>query len=709
MSTLTEKTKSFKKTAKEHEAIRLLKGEALSILLYGGSRSGKTFMLLYAIIVRALKHKSRHLVLRLHFNHVKTSVWHDTLPKVIELACPHLSVKWNRSDYYVEFPNGSEIWIGGLDDKSRTEKVLGTEYSTIFFNECSQLTYDSTQTALSRLAENSGLVNKAYYDCVSGDTILDGQTETIAVLARKGKPIPIYTSRGIEIASAPWMNGRGMMYLIETAAGQKIEITASHRVWTKEGWKRAENITIGQPILCSDERPLLCDVRGVPSQMRRVQDSRESCYKCRRQCGGLFLQAATHGLAYLASSFCEVRHSQSDRRDLRHDESSFYKAHQRILAIRHILHNPACHVLLFLEFFSQLVYMGRCVCLRAFELSQQICPFCQRSRVASYLSEPCQELHLAVPSSSASLPSDTPDESSCFFSPVVAVKQTTTKPFYTLEVPIARHYIAQGIVSHNCNPPNKKHWLHEMFLDGIEPEEKQPYEHPEQYASLLMNPIDNKENLPDGYIETILGGLSRRKRERFLLGLWRSSVEGALWSEDDILRLSQPPVMDRIVIGVDPATTSGEKSDETGIIVAGKSGDRFIVLEDLSDRYSPNAWANKVIEAYDEWQADCVVAEVNNGGDMVEATLRTADKNVSYQKVWATRKKAVRAEPIEALYEQKRCFHCGVFPELEDQMCSWEQGKTKKEMGFSPDRMDAMVWAATALMIKKGKKKARAF
>jgi len=424
LSTLTEKTKSFKKTAKEHEAIRLLKGEALSILLYGGSRSGKTFMLLYAIIVRALKHKSRHLVLRLHFNHVKTSVWHDTLPKVIELACPHLSVKWNRSDYYVEFPNGSEIWIGGLDDKSRTEKVLGTEYSTIFFNECSQLTYDSTQTALSRLAENSGLVNKAYYD---------------------------------------------------------------------------------------------------------------------------------------------------------------------------------------------------------------------------------------------------------------------------------------------CNPPNKKHWLHEMFLDGIEPEEKQPYEHPEQYASLLMNPIDNKENLPDGYIETILGGLSRRKRERFLLGLWRSSVEGALWSEDDILRLSQPPVMDRIVIGVDPATTSGEKSDETGIIVAGKSGDRFIVLEDLSDRYSPNAWANKVIEAYDEWQADCVVAEVNNGGDMVEATLRTADKNVSYQKVWATRKKAVRAEPIEALYEQKRCFHCGVFPELEDQMCSWEQGKTKKEMGFSPDRMDAMVWAATALMIKKGKKKARAF
>lgn len=416
-------TKPFKKTDKQHEAIALLKSVARNVLLFGGSQSGKTFILLYAMVVRALKHKSRHLILRLHFNHVKTSIWHDTLPTVLNLKCPGLlpPSAWNKSDFFVSFPNGSEIWIGGLDDKQRTDKILGTKYSTVFFNECSQMTYDSIQTALTRLAENSGLTNRAYYD---------------------------------------------------------------------------------------------------------------------------------------------------------------------------------------------------------------------------------------------------------------------------------------------CNPPRKKHWAHVMFLDKKEPESEQLYPRPELYGSLLMNPVDNKENLSEDYFET-LNGLSRRKRERFVLGLWRDTVEGALWDEKDILRLSEKPSMDRIVIGVDPATTSGEKSDETGIIVAGKASDKFIVLEDLSGRYKPNKWAEVVIGAYNEWKADRVIGEANNGGDMVESTVRTADKDVSFTKVWASRGKAVRAEPVEALYEQGRGFHCGVFPELEDQMCSWEQGKTKAEMGFSPDRMDAMVWAATALMLKSGKRRVR--
>jgi len=163
----TLKTKTFEKTDKQRSAISILASDAIHVMLYGGSRSGKTFILLYAMVVRALKHKSRHLVLRLHFNHAKTSVWMDTLPKVIELACPTIKsvLNWNKSDFVLEFPNGSEIWIGGLDDKERAEKILGHEYSTIFFNEVSQLTYDSVQTALTRLAENSGLVNKAFYDC----------------------------------------------------------------------------------------------------------------------------------------------------------------------------------------------------------------------------------------------------------------------------------------------------------------------------------------------------------------------------------------------------------------------------------------------------------------------------------------------------------------------------------------------------------------
>lgn len=133
-------------------------------MLYGGSRSGKTFIVLYAMIIRACKFKSRHVILRLAFNHAKTSIWLDTLPKVLNICFPGLEVHWNKTDYYISFPNESEIWIGGLDDSTRVEKILGKEYSTIFLNECSQIPYESVQVAMTRLAEKSGLMNKIYYD-----------------------------------------------------------------------------------------------------------------------------------------------------------------------------------------------------------------------------------------------------------------------------------------------------------------------------------------------------------------------------------------------------------------------------------------------------------------------------------------------------------------------------------------------------------------
>ena len=160
------KIKTFSKTEKQIKAIDLISSKAKHIMLYGGSRSGKTFILCYALIIRACKEKSRHAILRLKFNHAKTSIWLDTLPKVINLCFPELekTIKWNASDYYIQFPNGSEIWVAGLDDKQRTEKILGKEYSTIFFNECSQIPYQSVIMALTRLAEKNNLTKKAYYD-----------------------------------------------------------------------------------------------------------------------------------------------------------------------------------------------------------------------------------------------------------------------------------------------------------------------------------------------------------------------------------------------------------------------------------------------------------------------------------------------------------------------------------------------------------------
>ena len=414
----TSATRTFEETRRQLDAVELLGTDASHILLYGGSRSGKTIILLAAMVCRALKRRSRHLILRFRFNHCKTSIWHDSLPAVLEMIAPRLPVQWDRGDFFVRFPNGSEVWIGGLDEKQRTEKVLGTQYSTIFFNECSQIAYPSVEMARTRLAENSGLANKAYYD---------------------------------------------------------------------------------------------------------------------------------------------------------------------------------------------------------------------------------------------------------------------------------------------CNPPNRKHWAHLQFIEKRDPMTKALLEHPDAYASMLMNPEDNRANLPDGYIETFLDTLSRRNRDRFRDGKWLDVSAGALWSEEMIQRKDAPPQADRIVIGVDPAASSGPdaeaKNVETGIIVAQRSGNDLIVLDDLSGTYTPAQWGQHAIEAFHAWRANLIVGERNNGGDMVEDVIRVRAANVAYKSVWASHGKSRRAEPIADLYEQGRGYHVGVFPELEDQMCSWVQGATVKEMGFSPDRMDALVWAATELFL----------
>jgi phage terminase large subunit-like protein len=149
----------------------------------------------------------------------------------------------------------------------------------------------------------------------------------------------------------------------------------------------------------------------------------------------------------------------------------------------------------------------------------------------------------------------------------------------------------------------------------------------------------------------------------------------------------------RVVVAIDPAVTSGEDSDLTGIIVAGMSADgHFYVLDDKTVKETPDAWARIAVEAYKEWEADRVVAEVNNGGDMVQILLRTINASIPYKKVIATRGKRVRAEPISALYEQRRVHHVGSFDMLEDQMVTWTP-----DMPKSPDRIDALVWALTDL------------
>ncbi len=429
-----------KLTPRQREANRLLAGPARNIMLRGGSRSGKTFILVRALIQRAINApESRHVIFRFRFNHAKTSVWSDTIPKVLKLCFPDMRVRFDKTDFYVELANGSQIWIAGLDDKERVEKILGQEYATLYFNESSQIPWGSVEMAMSRLAQR-------------------------------------------------------------------------------------------------------CDLAPAISK-------------------------AT-GRQYLA--------------------------------------------------------------------------------IKAYF---------------------------------------------------------------DCNPPSKLHWSFQLFRTKLKPGTKEALHNPDDYVEMKVNPSDNSENLPAEYFE-VLASMSAAKRLRFEAGEWASDVNGALWAlEDrtapdgkvmpglDSLRVARAPELHRIVVAVDPSGTRGDGGgDDIGIVVAGLGIDgHAYVLEDGTCQLSPEGWGRRAVDLYHRHGADRIVAERNFGGDMVRFTVATADRKVAFKEVTASRGKAVRAEPISALYEQGKVHHAGSFADLEDQMCNFTAS------GFigegSPDRADALVWALTELML----------
>lgn len=400
----------FRKTAKQQE-LTALQSAHIFCMAYGGSRSGKTFLTLRNIIIRACKCKSRHLVARLHFNHVKQSVVFDTLPKVMEKCFPHLPYVLNKADWFVKLPNGSEIWFGGLDDKERVDKILGNEYSTIFLNECSQLSWDAVTTVMSRLAEKTILVNRMWFD---------------------------------------------------------------------------------------------------------------------------------------------------------------------------------------------------------------------------------------------------------------------------------------------CNPIGMKHWTYTVFQLGQDPVTSEPIANFELYGNMQINPGDNLANLPSHYIK-MLEGLPKRQRMRFLYGKFLKDVEGALWTDAmvEAAKAKKPGKIIRTVVAIDPAVTNRPNSDETGIVVASLDENREgVVQDDLSIKASTGTWAQRAVNAYHKYHANYIVAEVNQGGDLVEDAIRNLDSSIKVVKVHASKGKFARAEPISMLYEQGKIAHLKSLPELEAQMTEWVPLNSNE----SPDRLDALVWALTDLI-----------
>lgn len=300
----------------------------------------------------------------------------------------------------------------------------------------------------------------------------------------------------------------------------------------------------------------------------------------------------------------------------------------------------------------------------------------------------------------------------------------TLSDVYDLTVEDAHEFFAGGILVHNCDELSS--WRYPDSWDlGLLPALREQRVNPRVVVTTTPKPVtllrqlvadeqekgstvitmgstfDNADNLAPRFIEemkTRYQGTRRGRQE--LYGELLTDVEGALVSQDmiDGPRLRDLPEIKlvRIVVAVDPATTSGENSDETGIIVCAKGIDgRGYVLDDLSCKATPDGWARVVAKAYDKWGADRVIAEKNQGGDMVERIVRSVHPNIAYKGVVAKVGKKIRAEPVAALYEQGKISHVGYFELLEEQWCTWIPDLAAHQK--SPDRVDALVHGLTEL------------
>ena len=256
---------------------------------------------------------------------------------------------------------------------------------------------------------------------------------------------------------------------------------------------------------------------------------------------------------------------------------------------------------------------------------------------------------------------------------------------------------------YDLNPAGKGHWTNILFGDKRDPVSRVPLDNPDDYARLFLNPRDNADNLSEDYLGS-LARLPERQRKRFYEGVYVDELDGALFTYEMIARarIDDLPLRrrGRVVVAVDPSGASGrddERADEIGIVVAAKGDDgHAYVLADRSLRDAPAVWGRAAVTAFHEFAADRIIAEENFGGEMVRFVIRAADQNVPVKVITASRGKALRAEPVSALYEQGLVHHVGRFDVLEDQLCGFTTAGFRGE--GSPDHADALVFAISELM-----------
>lgn len=255
---------------------------------------------------------------------------------------------------------------------------------------------------------------------------------------------------------------------------------------------------------------------------------------------------------------------------------------------------------------------------------------------------------------------------------------------------------------YTCNPPPKSSWVYRLFVEHKDPVDRQPIKNPEDYACIMMNPVDNLANIDPDYIRQ-LEMLPKLQRDRFLHGLWGNDSTTVLWERQWFdNRIDEIPVdadgnclLSRIAVAVDPAGTANRKSDETGIVVVGMDAERhYYVIHSEGVKMSPEQWGSRVVELYKMYGADVCIVEKNYGGDMCRSTINNVDPAVRVELVTATRGKSVRAEPISALYEQGMVHHVGVHEQLEDELMLFDIVNAPKD---SLNVGDAAIWGLTHL------------
>lgn len=255
----------------------------------------------------------------------------------------------------------------------------------------------------------------------------------------------------------------------------------------------------------------------------------------------------------------------------------------------------------------------------------------------------------------------------------------------------------------DMNPPSKSHWSYRAFIQLVNPIDRTPWAEPDEWGAILMNPQDNN-HLAEDFVSRLESTMTAQSRKRFLEGKFSEEVENALFKGEWIARNRVQSVdiesLKRIIVAVDPAVTSNKNSDETGIVVAGINHDGHVyILADRSLKATTQGWAIAVSQAYEDFNANEVVVETNQGGDLIKSSLSAINSFMPVKTVFHTKGKVVRAEPVSQQYETDKVSHVGEFQILEEQLESFSSDYNRSTQG-SPDRLDALVIAVTALCVK---------